>query len=127
MLDEPGVTSYLDRAIRNWRRRRDTADEGAGDKFMAACYVDAFQSVRISILGAPLAEESASSQTPVPRGTLPCEACGVNPTVGRLCGACWATLPYDVQADVYSVELPGPEFAAALEKAVQAARALRGA
>lgn len=40
---------YLDEAIRNWRVIRDT--EGHEHAAIAPCYIDAFQSVRVSMLG----------------------------------------------------------------------------
>ncbi len=49
-LTHDGIKDYLDDAIRHWRKKRDnaTTDE---DKLMAVCYVDAFQSVRVSVFG----------------------------------------------------------------------------
>lgn len=45
------VEEYLDEAIRYWRRKRDARIEGTEPHLMATCYVDAFQSVRSSVLG----------------------------------------------------------------------------
>lgn len=48
------VEEYLDGAIRMWRKKRDAAEEGGEVWAEACCYVDAFQSVRISLVGLPL-------------------------------------------------------------------------
>lgn len=45
------VTDYIDDAIKRWRQVRDSDDARAD---VARCYVDAFQSMRVSIVGAPL-------------------------------------------------------------------------
>jgi hypothetical protein len=53
---EVDVTAYLDRMITHWRKDKVLA-EAAGDEEgtqVASCYVDAFQSARMSILGALL-------------------------------------------------------------------------
>jgi hypothetical protein len=53
---EVDVTAYLDRMITHWRKDKVLADS-AGDEegsLVASCYVDAFQSARMSILGALL-------------------------------------------------------------------------
>jgi len=44
------LKEYLDNAIINWREKRDNA-ETEKESLIASCYVDAFQSVRVSILG----------------------------------------------------------------------------
>lgn len=49
-LTHDEIKEYLDDAIRHWRKKRDNATTD-GDKVMAVCYVDAFQSVRVSIFG----------------------------------------------------------------------------
>jgi hypothetical protein len=54
VFTEAAVQDYLDTAIRTWRAKR---KEAAGDErrdLIAACYVDAFQSVRSSIFGSTL-------------------------------------------------------------------------
>lgn len=60
LLTHDEIKDYLDDAIRHWRKKRDNAitDE---DKLMAVCYVDAFQSVRVSVFGKllPLEEGDA--------------------------------------------------------------------
>lgn len=45
--------AYLDNAIRKWRENRDDAIEGWAnpDLIRAEAYVDAFQSVRLSLFG----------------------------------------------------------------------------
>lgn len=51
---ETDVMAYLDKAIEFWRRKRDEAPftpEGSKLSLMAAHYVDAFQSVRVSLFG----------------------------------------------------------------------------
>ena len=48
--DRDAVTAYLDDAIRYWRDQRHQAREDATYR-MAIDYVDAFQSVRTSLLG----------------------------------------------------------------------------
>jgi len=45
------LQEYLDNAITKWRIRKNEAVEGSEDMWIAACYVDAFQSVRVSMLG----------------------------------------------------------------------------
>jgi len=44
------VRAYLDRLIVHWRGRRENAKDD-DKKLMAICYIDAYQSVRISIFG----------------------------------------------------------------------------
>ena len=44
------LKEYLDEAIESWRKRRDYANTDE-DELIAMCYVDAFQSVRVSMLG----------------------------------------------------------------------------
>ena len=51
--DRGAVAAYLDDAIRHWRDTRDQAREDATHR-MAIDYVDAFQSVRTSLLGETL-------------------------------------------------------------------------
>lgn len=62
------LQGYLDTSIRNWRSKLkhsiDRKSEGAmfpamesTDALMARCYIDAFQSVRISMLGELLPED----------------------------------------------------------------------
>lgn len=48
--------SYLDHAIKRWRVRK-LEKEDEEEKLVAACYVDAFQSVRTSFFGECLPEE----------------------------------------------------------------------
>lgn len=63
-LDE--LQEYLDSAIRNWRDIRDRA-VATGDydeKTMAIHYIDAFQSVRVSIIGELLPHEGGVVQNP---------------------------------------------------------------
>ena len=52
---ESSVEAYLDHAIRRWREIR--VDAAAMDRsgLIASCYVDAYQSVRVSLFGKVLA------------------------------------------------------------------------
>ena len=52
-LNTQEVKDYLDNAIRKWRKRRDEEKDP-----IAVYYVDAFQSVRVSLLGELLPDES---------------------------------------------------------------------
>lgn len=59
-LTEEDVKAYLDRCIRYWRQRveekhHDTFESKQG--FMAKCYVDAYQRVRITLFGKRLSKE----------------------------------------------------------------------
>lgn len=45
------VKAYLDRAIRFWRKKMSTEQLSPEDELMAACYIDAFQSVRRFLFG----------------------------------------------------------------------------
>lgn len=58
-ITKDGLRSYLDEAIRAWRRKKAEAVVKEDDEAMliASCYVDAFQSVRISFLGELLPKE----------------------------------------------------------------------
>lgn len=50
------IEVYIDEIIRNWRRGRELA--GTHDSRLAAeCYVDAFQSIRMALLGSLLPVE----------------------------------------------------------------------
>jgi hypothetical protein len=51
------VKAYLDGAIRHWRGLRDRQPEALREECMAAYYVDAFQSVRVSLFGERLGVE----------------------------------------------------------------------
>ena len=52
------VTAYLDQAIRFWRKRRDEqVDKTHITAIHATCYVDAYQSVRMSLFGRLLPTE----------------------------------------------------------------------
>lgn len=53
---EIDVTAYLDRMIAHWRKAKVLSDAGGDEQgsLIASCYIDAFQSARISILGALL-------------------------------------------------------------------------
>lgn len=55
-IERESVRSYLDAAITHWRARRDEAMTSDGHH-EADCYVDAFQSVRMSLLGEVLPGE----------------------------------------------------------------------
>lgn len=60
------VKAYLDGAIRNWRKKREKEPE---KKEMASHYVDAFQSVRVSLFGELLPPEEKESD-PQPRAAF---------------------------------------------------------
>jgi hypothetical protein len=72
-----GLREYLDRAIVNWRVHRDKAWD-AETRETAECYVDAFQSVRVSIFGSRLPPvllcallfAGCGPETDIPRKTL---------------------------------------------------------
>jgi len=51
------LQKYLDNAITKWRIRKNESVEDSEDMWIAACYVDAFQSVRVSMLGELLSTE----------------------------------------------------------------------
>jgi hypothetical protein len=50
------IKEYLDNAIRSWRGRKDASKEEE-EILIASCYVDAFQSVRVSIFDELLPKE----------------------------------------------------------------------
>ena len=45
------VRNYLDHAITRWRKRVKDDGNSEEDTLVAMCYVDAFQSVRVSLFG----------------------------------------------------------------------------
>lgn len=55
-MTEQEFLSYLDRAIRIWRQKKEEAI-AVCDKQIASCYIDAFQSVRVSVFGELLSME----------------------------------------------------------------------
>ncbi len=54
MLPVVEIARYLDNPITNWRAQRDTVDIPDTDRAKAVHYIDAFQSVRTSLLGSLL-------------------------------------------------------------------------
>ncbi len=54
-FDKENVKKYLDDCIRLWRKSKKNAASGE-DELMAMCYIDAYQSVRISLFGETLGE-----------------------------------------------------------------------
>jgi hypothetical protein len=50
-LREQAVLEYLDKAIRSWRDRRDDPLSNRSEALMSEHYIDAFQSVRVSLFG----------------------------------------------------------------------------
>ncbi|MFB5761138.1 hypothetical protein [Paenibacillus medicaginis] len=52
---------YLDGAIRKWRMNKASATD-EWDEHTAACYIDAFQSVRVSVFGETLPAESLAEE-----------------------------------------------------------------
>jgi len=57
-LTKEAVTAYLDSAIVSWRWKKER-EHTAEDRLVARCYVDAFQSARLSLFGEmlPIQEE----------------------------------------------------------------------
>jgi hypothetical protein len=53
-LQQWEVREYLDAAVTLWRARRDALNEDDPARHTARCYIDAFQSVRSSLLGETL-------------------------------------------------------------------------
>ena len=53
-LTEEAIQNYLDNAIRTWRDKRDNLDPLDDAYEMVLHYIDAFQSVRTSLLGETL-------------------------------------------------------------------------
>jgi hypothetical protein len=51
VISEQTILKYLDNAIDMWRKKVLLYSDGNNNKLMAQCYVDAFQSVRISLFG----------------------------------------------------------------------------
>ena len=49
-ISKQEIQDYLDDAIRNWRNRKEEYNNEE-NKLIAMCYIDAFQSVRVSLLG----------------------------------------------------------------------------
>lgn len=50
-FNKDAVKEYLDDCIRYWRRKGNEAEMATPEKLTAICYIDAFQSVRISLFG----------------------------------------------------------------------------
>jgi len=46
---EKDVKEYLDNAIMCWRKERDDMSKSKEERLIAICYIDAFQSVRMSL------------------------------------------------------------------------------
>ena len=57
------VKEYLDSAIRTWRRKRDGSIQPEALKIMAGHYIDAFQSVRVSMFGELLEGDGYEDET----------------------------------------------------------------
>lgn len=51
LKDRERIRAYLDGVISYWQGERDCDIASAGHKFMATCYVDAYQSAMVSLLG----------------------------------------------------------------------------
>jgi hypothetical protein len=45
------LKNYLDNVITHWRNKKDDSERDSKEELMAMCYIDAYQSVRVSILG----------------------------------------------------------------------------
>jgi len=50
-FNKDAVKEYLDGCIRHWRKKGEEAEKETPEKLNAICYIDAFQSVRISLFG----------------------------------------------------------------------------
>lgn len=50
-FEEKEIKAYLDRAIHLWRRRKYVDEMNGSNYTMATHYIDAFQSVRMSLFG----------------------------------------------------------------------------
>ena len=63
-LTEEYVKNYLDVVIRLWRKKKIKAEKNDDSIsiLMASCYVDAYQSVRISLFGELLAKEEEEGE-----------------------------------------------------------------
>ncbi|KKL99448.1 hypothetical protein LCGC14_1814310 [marine sediment metagenome] len=44
------IKDYLDNAIKHWRIKKENVMEGQ-ERLIASCYIDAFQSVRMTLFG----------------------------------------------------------------------------
>ena len=56
-FEEEAVREYLDRLIVKWREVRDSATPASVEQSTAECYVDAYQSVRVSLFGEVLQDK----------------------------------------------------------------------
>ena len=56
-FNKEAVKEYLDDCIRYWRKEGKKAEMETPEKLNAICYIDAFQSVRISLFGKLLKRE----------------------------------------------------------------------
>jgi Lar family restriction alleviation protein len=59
-MNEEEILRYLDSMINEWRNRR---GDKAGQSHQAQYYIDAFQSVRLSLFGAILSEKEETCET----------------------------------------------------------------
>lgn len=57
MMTQDELRDYLDDSIRAWREQRDS-NIGRAEEHTATCYIDAFQSVRVSVFGELLPGDS---------------------------------------------------------------------
>lgn len=60
-LTEPEIKAYLDKCIEHWRKNRESGETAL--KEMARYYIDAFQSVRVSLFGQTLETPQVSDVT----------------------------------------------------------------
>lgn len=58
------VLEYLDTTIRLWRKVLRKAAPATPDVHEAACHIDAYQQVRVSLFGSPLPEEFTDDRSP---------------------------------------------------------------
>lgn len=57
VITKKDIAEYFDDVIRHWRKKRDDPATGPGERSIAVCYVDAYQSARMSLLGEMLPVE----------------------------------------------------------------------
>jgi hypothetical protein len=56
-MEQEKIREYLDKCIRFWRKRREDSKNNNIEKIKAECYIDAFQSVRVTLFGYSLPME----------------------------------------------------------------------
>jgi len=56
-FNETEIKEYLDSCIKHWRKKKKESEEESEDSLVAMCYIDAFQSVRMSLFSELLEKE----------------------------------------------------------------------